>query len=358
MQLNNSSFALPTINFTRLSPSGLTALRPANTEMKLLILEAKEMGISTQIIDNSDIVTFRYGNHVEYVRNGAPSTNHTPGPRLCANKYLTRTMLKLANLPITNGYDIRTPDTMEYRQTVFNALQKPLAIKPANSTHGAGVKLNVTTFEEMNNWIDYLFTSVETDSEVAAAQVLVEEMAHGSEYRIIATKDKMVAVMSRQPASVIGDGQQTIETLIHIKNQLPIRNISQDVYPHISIDGDMKQILANQNLELDSIPAAGQKIQLRTVSNIMAGGDAVDMTDQAHPSVAALATQITRALPGMSFVGIDFMTTDLTADQQTVDCAIIEVNSAPEYAMHDMPMVGKKRFVAKEVLMLMFNELR
>lgn len=88
----------------------------------------------------------------------------------------------------------------------------------------------------------------------------------------------------------------------------------------------------------------------------MAGGDAVDVTDSIHPSVAEIALRVIRALPGMALVGIDFMTTDITKDQQSEQYGVIEVNSTPGYAMHDLPMVGKKRFVARTILEMMFPE--
>ena len=163
--------------------------------------------------------------------------------------------------------------------------------------------------------------------------------------------------MYRQPASVTGDGQHSISQLIEIKNQDPMRNISADLYPHITIDVDMKSVLAQQSLTVDSVPQPDQVITLRNVSNIMAGGDAFDLTDEIHPSVAQIAVKAVRALAGMKMVGIDFMTTDITADQATQTCSIIEINSTPGFAMHDYPMNGKKREVAATVLKMMFPEI-
>lgn len=266
-------------------------------------------------------------------------------------------MLQRAGLPITKGFTLRFSDTPEYRQEVFNALQKPLVVKPASSTQGDGVKLNIQTLDEMNAHVDYLFNTISAKTLLDPGIVLVEESAAGDEYRIVVTKEGVLAVMNRKPASVTGDGQHSIQQLIDIKNLDELRNISDIMYPHIAPDDEMKEILAEQNLTLDSVPAADQRIQLRRISNIMAGGDAYDITDDVHPSVLDIGKRTIEAIPGMTFVGLDYISADITADQSSVPCAVIEVNSAPGYAMHDYPMFGKNRHIAFYVLQLLFPNL-
>lgn len=353
-----SMFKLQDQYFTRLSPQGLVPDEKVSTEMNLLQIEAKELGITCEVIPDSDVYKLTYKNHVEYLRDGAPTSNRLPGPQLCDNKALTRAMLAQLNLPIAKGFTYYRSDSSEYLQEIFSSLKAPLVIKPIDGAHGEGVKLNLTTFSELEKAVSTYFSESKSSHNLFAKEaILIEEMCKGSECRILATKDKVLAVMSRRPASVVGDGIHSIKELIEIKNKDEIRNISQDLYPHIKIDEDMIRILKTNNYTVESIPDKEVTVQLRLVSNIMAGGDAYDLTDEIHPSVASIATKIVTALHGMTFVGIDFMSTDITAEQKTQQHAIIEVNAAPEWAMHDMPMHGKKRHIAKELLILTFPEL-
>lgn len=321
-------------------------------------MEAEQRGVEWEIIPDSDIVKFTYNGQEGLIRKGVPSTNLSIASRICAHKNLTRTMLREAGLPIMKGFALRSSDTPEYRNEVFSALQKPLVVKPAASTQGDGVKLNIKTLEEMNAHVDFLFNTVSSKTLLNPGLVLVEESALGSEYRIVVTQEKVLAVMNRKPASVMADGEHTIQQLIDVKNTDELRNISDVMYPHITPDDDLITNLKEQGLTLDSIPAKDQHVVMRKISNIMAGGDAYDITDDVHPSVMEIGMKTIQAIPGMSFVGLDFISTDIYADQSTQQCAVIEVNSAPGYAMHDYPMYGKKRFIAFNVLKLLFPELQ
>lgn len=354
----SENFQLPDLKCGRRTPSGIIYDLEVTTEAKLITLEADQLGIKWEIVPFTNIVKLTYGEHSEYMRHGVTTTNRVPGPYICDDKYLTREVLENAGMPVSKGYCLVKTDSYEHRKEVFESLQLPLVVKPANGTHGNGVKLNVTTFDEMSKWLDYLFETEEKGTSTRRGAVMVEETARGEEYRIIATREKVIAVMSRRPASVMGDGINTVAQLIGIKNQEAIRNISQDLYPHIKVDDDVISVLQGQNLNLESIPSDKQMVKLRNVSNIMAGGDAVDMTDDCHETVKTIAVKIAQAMPSMTLVGIDFMTTDITADQSTQSYSVIEVNRSPEYAMHDIPMYGKKRGVAKEILLMMFPELK
>ena len=352
-----ADFLLPRYTYPRITPTGEKIEVLHSNEMQLILWEAEQLGITWSSIPNLDMVKLMYKDHTEFMRKG-PSTNHVPGPTLCSNKAMTRAVLQYAGLPVTRGFSIQKSDSNEYIQQVFDALQKPLVAKPSTGTHGSGIKLNINTIEDLKDWVKQLLGPAELDSHSDVVSVVVEEMAKGEEYRIITTRECVLAVMNRQPASVIGDGTHTIEQLIDIKNTDPIRNIAQTgLYPHITPDEDMLRILQKSQYTLETIPDKDKKIVLREVSNVMAGGDAYDVTDEIHQSVAEIALKTIRAIPGMNLVGIDFMTTDITKDQSTQSHTIIEVNSAPEFDMHDIPMHGKKRNIAKAIVLMMFPEL-
>ena len=352
-----ADFSLPRYTYPRITPTGKKSEVLYPNEMQLVLREAEQLGITWKNIPDGDVCKFTYGNHIEYMRKGTASTNCLTGIWICMNKSLTHSILSDAHLPIPRGFSIFNDDSQEYRKQVFEALTHPLVVKPWRGSHGKGVRPNITTLEEMNEWIDILFLNMLEGTGANKGSVLIEETAQGEEYRIIVTKEKVLAVMNRQPASVIGDGSKTIQQLIDEKNTNPLRNISEDLYPNIHPDDDMKRILQKSSYTLESIPKQGTKVVLREISNVIAGGDAYDVTDEIHPTVAEIAVKAIQAIPGMSLVGLDFMTTDITKDQSTQLHAIIEVNFAPQFDMHDIPMHGKKRNVAKAILLMMFPEL-
>jgi glutamate--cysteine ligase len=190
--------------------------------------------------------------------------------------------------------------------------------------------------------------------------VIIEEMfQNGEEYRILASQEKVIGIVKREPANVIGDGRSTIKKLITLKNKEDIRGIKGSDKSHLKIrmDKNLKNYLAEQNLDLSTVVAAGRKVYLRQVSNISQGGDAIDFTDLAHKSVHEIALKAIRTIPGLSFAGIDFMTLDITQPQTKDSYVIIEINDSPGFDIHDAPYVGQNRHAADEFLKLMFPEL-
>jgi len=353
--MNTNYLDLPIIRYQTKLPNGLISSKLSTTEAQLVVYEAEKLNISWELVPFTEMIKFSYKGHTEYFLGRFQTTMGIIGYRICYDKSVTRSVLEEKNLPIAKGFTINSSDSLEVWESVFNALQKPLAIKQTSGSHGDGIFLNIETLADFKTKVATIFSDFELSDD---GKALVEEMIQGKEYRIIATNEKVVAVMFRQPASVIGDGTLTIQELITEKNKEPIRNLSQKLYPHIPINEEVIQTLKKQHMELSTVPTVNQVIQLRFHSNIMAGGDAYDVTDDIHPSVAEIAIKTVQSIPGLPFSGIDFMTTDITKDQAFEQHAIIEVNANPEFDMHDIPMHGKTRGVTKEFLFLLFPELR
>ncbi|MFC1623354.1 hypothetical protein ACFL16_03045, partial [Patescibacteria group bacterium] len=80
--------------------------------------------------------------------------------------------------------------------------------------------------------------------------------------------------------------------------------------------------------------------------------------DDVHPKVKELAVSIIRAVPGLPYAGIDFMTLDITKDPDEVGYAVIELNASPMLSMHCIPYEGKERNVQAEIVDMAFPETR
>ncbi|MBP6859543.1 MAG: hypothetical protein KBC69_02915 [Candidatus Magasanikbacteria bacterium] len=320
---------------------------------QMIIEEAQKMGIDASVIPDTDVVQMNYKNNTLTFRERIPSTTNFTGVESCSDKQLCKIMLKRSGLSVMPGYTIYQSDSDSRIKSIWDSLQKPLVLKPAKGSHGKGVEMELVDFDKCLEKIRTYFKNP-----LYPGLLILEEMFVGCEYRIMATKEKVLAVMERIPAHVIGDGVHTVSELVEIENKNPLRNISQHLYPYIVLDANSVDLLNIQGLVENSVPEKNQLVRLQKVSNIMAGGIAVDRTDDAHPSVKKIAIEAVRAIPGLSWTGIDFMCKDLSQQQTAETYTIIEMNSAPEFAMHDLPMQGKSREVTKEFIYLMFPELR
>src|SRR5690625_7824770 len=108
--------------------------------------------------------------------------------------------------------------------------------------------------------------------------------------------------MNRRPASVTGDGVQTIRKLIHEKNKF------RRINPHLTnrlirIDMEIENRLEPKGYTLNAIPKEGELIYVRQKSNLSTGGDAVNVTDELTPALEAIAINAAKAIPGLTHQG-------------------------------------------------------
>lgn len=339
--------------FKRKLPNGKISEKKVSIETQLLLKAAEEQGISWRIIPFSEAIELKKNEQVHYLHNRCLDNTSYTGYKYCINKNVTEKMLEDKNISVAPGYFISKEEKEDFGllENIFDSLNKPLVLKVSRGTHGVGVAIGIKDLETYKKTVFNLLTGTQSDDE----GLLIQECFVGEEYRIIVTREKVLAIMNRKPANVTGDGKNTIAELIKEKNKDPSRNIDPNLYPQITLDEEVISILKEQDLSPDSVPNSNQKVTLRKVSNIMAGGDAVDCTDIAHPSVLDIAVQTINALPGLLFVGIDFMTKDITAQQTKDSYCIIEVNGTPEFAMHDIPMIGTPRNVSGTIIEMAFK---
>lgn len=341
--------------FQRLTPKGLVDDELVTPSTSLILEEADNHGVKYRSIPGTFVVELEHQGKKQYLKAQVPFQTSYIGSYIAENKTATKASLINQGVSVPKGFSIISSDPKSYWVEIFNALKKPLVVKPSNMNKGQNVFMNMISQVEYEEAVTTCFLELCGNE----ANVVVEELFEGNEYRITATQEKVLAIVNRVPANVIGDGKHTIAELVEEKNADPRRVTDPNgTLVKIILDDDADKYLADQGLTTDFIPAAEQQIFLRRTSNISTGGDSIDATDLAHPSVLEIALQAMKAFPGLAIAGIDFMTQDITKPQTKDSYVIIEVNTSPGFSIHDFPYQGKNRHVAREFLYILFPELR
>ncbi len=216
----------------------------------------------------------------------------------------------------------------------------PVVLKPVSGHKGQGVTTNIESFEDLRQAYDRIIEHhQETGTE--SNGIIIEQQIYGNDHRLLAIGGKFVAALEREPAFVIGNGRDTIETLIHHENHNnPNRSDNlRAPLAVIKIDDDMKNFLALQNLDLQSVISSGQKIFLRRVANVSAGGLSKNVTEKMHPDNVQLVENIASFFR-LTAMGIDVITDDISKSWQAGNFGIIEINAGPGIYMHLAPAVG------------------
>ncbi len=214
----------------------------------------------------------------------------------------------------------------------------PLVIKPTFGSLGKGVVINIRDEAEFRESLAYV------RSELGYEDLIVERFLEGVDVRIYVLGDNVLAATKRLPANIVGDGKSTIEQLIDEKNKQRRKNPYLSAKTkRITIDQELQAYIAKQNYTLQSILPNDERIYLKGQSNIAAGGDPIDVTDELTPEIKDVAIEAVRAIPGLHQAGVDVLV-------HNNEARVIEINATADISMHLFPLQGKPRNVAAGII--------
>lgn len=308
-----------------------------------IVEEAAKRGIPYIRLNKQSLVQLGYGVHQKRIRATIASTTSTIAVDIAGNKEETKMLLDAAQIPVPKGTVIRT---VEGLKDAIDSLGYPLVIKPIDGNHGKGNTTNITTYEQaikaFNAAVDYNRT------------VIVERFITGYDFRALVINYKFISAALRTPASVIGDGQHSIQWLMDETNKDPRRGYGHEkVLTQITFDQFTQKMLDDHGYTLETIPAKDELVLLKPTANLSTGGTSTDVTDEVHPANIFMFERIAKII-GLDICGIDVMATDLRSPVSENGGAILEVNAAPGFRMHLEPAQGLARNVAEPVIDMLF----
>ena len=231
----------------------------------------------------------------------------------------------------------------------------PVVVKPVRGHKGKGVSTDLQSAEDVMR----AYTELEkmaAESEDDLGDILVEQQIRGTDYRLLAVDGRFAAALYRQPAYVEGDGRSTIAELIEIENTSEARKDTiRSPLCRIKVDEQVHEYLALQNLTVQSVLNPGERVYLRRVANVSAGGLSINVTDKLHPVNRQLVEDIGRFFKVTCFA-IDVIAEDISRPWNEGNFAIIEVNAGPGIFMHIAPAVGEPIDVPGMVMTALFGE--
>jgi cyanophycin synthetase len=228
----------------------------------------------------------------------------------------------------------------------------PVAVKPVVGHKGIGVTAEVQNDDELLSAFDRACRAIPAHERI---RVIVEKSISGYDFRLLCVNGRFIAATERRPASVIGDGNSTIDELIDRENRKPERlDTPTSPLSKIQRDAAMEYYLEEQGLSLDSVIDRDRIVYLRKVANLSSGGVSIDATRTIHPDNIILVQDIAQHFR-LTCLGIDVITPNLAQSWQEGNFAILEINSAPGIFMHLNPAVGESVDVPSHILETFFE---
>ncbi|MCC3860522.1 ATP-grasp domain-containing protein [Pseudemcibacter aquimaris] len=298
---------------------------PLRELMQNMLSTARDMRIPFYLVHEAyPVYIYGQGKNAVFYNHGNPQGNSEIGGKLQKDKAHTNAVLRKLGYPTTQQVIIRNLEhcTAEARKMGF-----PVVIKPVNMGQGKGITANIKNVEELK----FAFQKA---SAVSNSYLILEKFVEGDDHRISVTNGKVNLVSRRRAPYVIGDGVNSITSLIEQENRRRLGLVDEECdFYSLVIDDEMLRLLNGQGFSPDSAPSINEKVMLGTIDNVSTGGTlkAINMED-VHPDNIKMAGYVCRAFR-MTSMGIDFMTPDISKSWREVG-VILELNA--------YQMVGKE----------------
>lgn len=312
---------------------------------KSIVDEAVRRGIPWMRLGSNSKIQLGYGAAQKQFQATMTCNTSDSAVRMAGNKDATKTLLAGHCIPVAAGDSCATEERLK---EIIDAIGFPIVIKPLDGNQGKGATINIPDYEAALKAFAY--------AKQFSNYVIVEKFASGSDYRFLVINGKFIAAAKRIPAMVTGDGKSSINKLLQQVNAEPRRGEGHEAsLTKIGVDQDTLNQLERYGYSLETVPAKGQEVYLKSTANLSTGGTAIDVTDTVSAENRFLAERVAKII-GLDICGIDIMAPSIETPLQTNGGVVLEVNAAPGFRMHLDPSVGQPRNVAAPVIDMLYPE--
>ena len=175
---------------------------------QILMKESMKRGIEVDVVDRvENFISLKNQDKIEYVMQATKTSQDTYiSVLIMENKVVTKKVLEKAGIRVPMGMEFHSVE--DAIGEIGKFIKKPIVVKPKSTNFGLGISIfpSGTEQEDIERALGIAFKHDNT--------VLIEEFIQGKEYRFLVIGDKVVGILHRVPANVIGDGEKTITQLV------------------------------------------------------------------------------------------------------------------------------------------------
>lgn len=262
------------------------------------------------------------------------------------DKERTKQVLESQDVSVPQGKQFKEHETNEDILEYMSELGYPAVIKPTDGSFGRGVIANISSAGELEYSLDYV------RNELGFKDIIVEEYVPGKEYRLYVVGDKVVGAMNRIPPNIVGDGINSIKSLIELKNEERSLNPRLVSCP-IVINEEVENFIGRYGFTLDTVLETDKELFLSDKTNISLGGDPIDVLDHISENVKEEAVKAVQFIPGLYHGAVD-----LIVHENTNKVYIIEINPTAQLGGLLYPIQGKSRDIPKAIIDYYFPETK
>lgn len=310
-----------------------------------IVNEAEKRNIPYFRIDDYNLVQIGTGKYQKRLRATITSDTSYIAVETAGNKYLSNLYLHDAGIPVPNTI---IPNNLTQVLDYWKKIKSPVTLKPCFGKLGTQVYYNLNT----DNSIKKAYNLISQSHD----DIIIQPYIKGDIYRLLVIKNKFTAAVKLEAPYIVGDGKRAIQALIEELNSNPKRKQGdKSSLSKVVIDEITERILEIKNYTFETILPENEILYLQISGNPKLGGTSVDVTDTVHEYNKFIAERAGQII-GLDTAGIDIITPDISQPLTEKKGFVLEVNAAPDFRMHLMPIKGKSRPVAKKMVDSLFPE--
>lgn len=264
--------------------------------------------------------------------NGCSSYNSLEVRKGCRSKKQARAVFDANGVPHARGKVFFNP-WVAHKFAQEHGF--PLCIKPNVSGFSRGSHFPITNYKEL--WKAIFFAKAWWPTTV------VEQYLEGNNYRVVVVKGKIMSAIQRYSPYVIGNGVDTIDSLIDRENSVRKEmGLFPVMYP-LQKGSVTQQQLKKQGYSLDSVLPAGKLVKLFYRISLAPGGIVEILDKDSIPEENKQLFLDVLEMFDANILGIDVIfEKGIQHSYKDQKCIFLEVNSRPYLKMHDYPRYGEK----------------
>ena len=309
-----------------------------------LLQAAEKRGVAVEVVDEkSKLMIFSKNEKSCYVKRHVTDINSQMAAMLTGNKFLTKRLLEKNGIPVPVGFKEKNFEKV-LKRLARKEIKFPLVVKPTNGSQGGAVTVDIQDKE----WLEKAINETKKYNSLkkgGPGAFLVEEYIKGGDFRFLVLDGKVLTVLMRKPAYVVGNGKGTIGELINDYNGQPGVAKDQPLCPIIR-DYEFDRNLLEQNFSEETIVEKGKVISLRKSANVSTGGRSFECLDKVDQKYFALMEKIVKIF-GIRFCAVDIIAEDIGKFE---NFRVIELNDTPGFDIHEAPFEGMPFRVAEHLI--------
>jgi GNAT-family acetyltransferase (TIGR03103 family) len=307
-------------------PDGLTDLNPY---ARIIAEEALRRGVHVEVTDGRwGEMRLTHGGRTVLTRESLSELTSAVAMSRCDDKRVTRRLLAAAGIPVARGHEVHGGEVGPAEEAFLAAVGE-VVVKPARGEQGRGITVGVSEPEGLRAAVAAAFHH--------CPDVLLEERVRGDDVRVLVIGDQVVAAAVRRPATVVGNGRDTVADLVRALSRRRERATGGE--SSIPLDEVTEQVVNGAGHQMDDVLPAGLRLEVRLTANLHTGGTIEDCTDELSLALREAAVRSARTI-GIPVTGVDFMVPDVSGDE----FVFVEANERPGLANHE-PRPTAARFV-------------